>query len=288
MSSDIWEDLVSINARTSPVFEVLEAAATYRQGDTHTDWSSEGKGLEQALALDTYPLPKTEDREGYYGTHHFSYWASGFRDCRLLRECCSRQNVQLHDYLDFGCASGRVIRHFALHVKGVNVIGCDINRRHVDWVARYLPSSIRVFQNHSIPALPLPDNSLDLLSAYSVFTHIEAFETTWLMELRRILRPGGLAWITVHTEATWTDMEPGWPLYKALSKHPDFTLYKDRRGTLPGDRVVFRWRNDRSYSSNVFYTRDYIHKTWGRLFEIVEEHRRLPGFQDVVVLRKTL
>jgi SAM-dependent methyltransferase len=153
-------------------------------------------------------------------------------------------------------------------------------------VARYLPSSIKVFQNHSIPSLPLPDNSQDLVSAYSVFTHIEAFETTWLMEIRRILKPGGIAWITAHTEKTWQAMAQGWPLYQALGKHPDFAQYVEDRGELPGDRVVFRWHNDRSYSSNVFYSRDYIHRTWGRILEIAEEHHRHPGFQDVFVLRK--
>jgi hypothetical protein len=128
---------------------------------------------------------------------------------------------------------------------------------------------------------------VDLISAYSVFTHIEAFETTWLMELRRILRPGGIAWVTVHTERTWAQMAPGWPLHNAMSKHPDFQPYLAERGELPGERVVFRWRDDRSYTSNVFYTREYLYRSWGRILEVVEDHHRLPGFQDVVVLRKS-
>ena len=39
-----------------------------------------------------------------------------------------------------------------------------------------------VFQNHSIPTLPLPDASIDLITAFSVFTHMEGMETAWLME----------------------------------------------------------------------------------------------------------
>lgn len=287
MSNDVWEDLISLHTRDVPVFEALGPAAQYREADTHTDWSAEGPGIETALAQDTFPLPRTEDREGYYGPHHYSYWASGYRDSRLLRECCQRLGVQLRDYLDLGCASGRVIRHFATHVDDVSVTGCDINRKHVEWATKYLPTSVKVFQNHSIPTLPLPDNSVDLVSAYSVFTHIEAFELTWLMELRRILRPGGIAWLTVHTERTWKEMKSGWPLYQALSKHPDFAQYEQGRDALPSERLVFRWRNNQSYTSNVFYTRDYLRSTWGRIMEIVEEHHRLPGFQDVMVLRKT-
>lgn len=288
MRDEIWEDLISLNSRDVPTFETLGRASDYRATDTHTDWSSEGDGIDVASQKDTFPLPRTEDREGYYGPHHFSYWASGYRDSRLLRECCERLGVTLRDYLDFGCASGRVIRHFATHVGGVNVYGCDINRRHVEWVSAHLPESITVFQNHSIPSVPLPDNSLDLVSAYSVFTHLEAFETTWLMELRRILRPGGIAWITIHTERTWQEMKPGWPLYQALSKHPNFAAHEANRTDLPKDRLVFRWHNNKSYTSNVFYTRAYIRRNWGRLMDIAEEHHRLPGFQDVVVLRKPL
>jgi len=287
MNQSVWEDQIALNVRSDIDFDVLGPPAQYREGDQHTDWSKEGPGLESALKLDTWPLPRTEDREGYYGPHHFSFWASGYRDSRLLRECCERLGVQLRDYLDFGCASGRVIRHFAAHVPDVSVTGCDINRRHVDWVAAHLPPSIRVFQNHSIPVLPLPDESLDLVSAYSVFTHIEAFETAWLMELRRVLRPGGIAWVTVHTERTWQEMRPGWPLYKAMSGHPEFQDFLEERGDPPRDRMVFRWRQNQSYTSNVFYTRDYLQAHWGRIMEIVEDHHRLPGFQDVVVLRKS-
>jgi SAM-dependent methyltransferase len=279
----VWEDLISLNTRDVPTFDVLGPAAEYRVGDTHTDWSGE-PGIDEAVNEDPYPLPQTADREGYYGPHHFSYWASGYRDARLLRECRERLSVPLRDYFDFGCASGRVVRHFATHA-GVSVTGCDINRRHVEWVTRYLPC-VTVFQNHSIPSLPLPDDSQDLVSAFSVFTHLEAFETTWLMELRRILRPGGIAWITVHTDLTWRAAAPGWPLYEALVNHPDFAPYHESRGTLPTERLVFRSRGDRSYSSNVFYTRQYIERSWGRIFDVVEQHHRHPGFQDVVVLRK--
>ncbi|GAA1731101.1 class I SAM-dependent methyltransferase [Isoptericola hypogeus] len=281
--------MVSLHSRGLAQFEVLEPAGHYRDGDTHTDWSSEGPGLEAALERDTYPLPRTEDREGYYGGWHFSYWASGYRDARLLREACERLGVDLRGYLDLGCASGRVLRHLALDGDLSEVYGCDLNRRHVDWINRYLPAKAVAFQNHSIPSLPLPDNSLDAVSAYSVFTHIEAFETAWLMELRRVLKPGGIAWITLHSERTWAEMNDNWGLYKRLKHQPDFAPYvaHESRAELPEERMVFRWYADRSYSSKVFYHQDYVRRVWGRIMEIREEHHRLPKKQDVVILQKT-
>ncbi|MGI9607524.1 MAG: class I SAM-dependent methyltransferase [Acidimicrobiales bacterium] len=282
----IWEDQITLNSRNDASFETLAPAHEWRASDGHpTNWGAELRGLDASLARDTHPLPTTQDREGYFGPHHFSYWASGLRDLQNLEACAARLDAPTGTYLDLGCASGRVLRHAALESPTRRVIGCDINRRHVDWVTSYLPESILAFQNTSIPTLPLADASIDVVTAYSVFTHIEAIETTWLMELFRILRPGGFAWVTVHTQDTWTDMTPDWPLFSALKNHPDFP--EDQNASpLDGERVVFRWKNDRSYSSNVFYTWEYMRRVWGRIFDVVEEHRRLPVFQDVVVLRK--
>jgi SAM-dependent methyltransferase len=281
----VWEELVSLNPRGVADFDVLGAAAQYRATDAHPiDWSAED--FEEALARDVWPLPVTADREGYFGPHHFSYWASGHRDWRLLTEAAERLGTQPRDYLDFGCATGRVLRHAALDPRTRTVIGCDINRGHTDWIARHLPADIIAFQNHSIPSLPLPDDSLDVISAYSVFTHIEVFETAWLMELRRVLRPGGIAWVTVQSDLTWAAIEPGWPVYDALAPLDDFAPYVEERGALPQPRTVFRYRGDRSYSSHVFYSRDYVRETWGRILDVVEEHHRLPDVQDVVILRK--
>jgi SAM-dependent methyltransferase len=283
----VWEELISLNARGAESIDVLGPAAQYRATDADpTDWSGEGQALEDALARDTLPLPKTEDREGYFGPNHFSYWASGHRDWRLIREAAARLNVPVRDYLDFGCASGRVIRHAALDPTTERVFGCDINRRHTDWIAQHLPNKVVAFQNHSIPNLPLPDACLDVVSAYSVFTHIEVFETAWLMELRRILRPGGIAWLTVQTELTWNAMTPDWPVYDALKHFEDFAAIAANRSELPSPRTVYRWRGDRSYSSHVFYSRKYLRETWARIMPIVEEHHMLPSFQDVVILQK--
>lgn len=285
----IWENMVSLNSQSEPDFTVLEPAKHYwREDEKRAEFDSMDLGYEEALQHDTYPLPETKDREGYYGPHHFGYWASGFQDAQNLLAAAEQHGVSVERYLDMGCASGRVIRHYA-HIKhDIEVLGCDINRLHVEWCNTYLPDSIRVFHNHSIPSLPLADNSLDLVSAFSVFTHIEAFETAWLMELSRVLRPGGLAWITVHTEHTLTDMRETWPLWKPVMNHPDIGKLLDDQRRFTGDRLVVRWRSEQSYSSNVFYKTDYIKRVWGRFFEIVELRRRFPRFQDVLILRARL
>jgi len=280
-----WEDSITLNSAVEPTFEVLSPAASHFESDSRKGtWDT--LNFAKALKKDTYPLPMTKDREGYYGEDHFSYWASGLQDTQMLLEATATYNHKVESYLDFGCASGRVIRHFAIQHPEIRTCGCDINRLHVEWCNTYLPSNCIVFQNHSIPTIPLPDASLDLISAFSVFTHTDAMETTWLMEIVRLLRPGGLAWLTVHTDGTLHDMDKNWPLWKPTMDHPLATKLLDGKRNFDGDRIILRWHPDASYSSNVFYKQAYINKVWGRILNIVEFRRRCPNFQDVVLVQK--
>jgi SAM-dependent methyltransferase len=281
-----WEDMISLNSRTDAPGEVLGPARDYiEQNAGDVIWDYGRISLESALAVDTAPLPTTEQREGYYGSNHFNYWASGMRDACQIAEWLDARFIARDTFLDFGCATGRVLRHIKAATGFDEIMGCDINRSHVDWIGRHLPSSIKIFQNTSIPSLPLADASVDLVTAFSVFTHIETFDTTWLMELRRILRPGGIAWLTIHGNRTWRDITPAWPLYDPLSSHPDYLKYRTFRD-LPEDRLVFRWAGERSYSANVFYTESYIRQRWGRILTLKDVFPTLPFFQDVVVLQK--
>ncbi|RAO76975.1 hypothetical protein CA260_03445 [Dyella jiangningensis] len=284
MADITWEDMISINSRAETRGENVGIARDHLGQDTgEVPWDRSRIPLEAALEADTYPIPSTEQREGYYGPNHFNYWASGLRDYCQLMEWLERKGARHGSLLDIGCATGRLIRH--ANKDFPEVIGCDINRAHVDWVGRNLRRDIKVFQNTSVPTLPLPDNSIDVVTAFSVFTHIECFDTTWLMELRRILRPGGIAWLTIHEERTWREMTPAWPIYGALIDHPDYVAAKDSP-TLPNDRTVFRWHTERSYSSNVFYTQNYIKDIWGRILSVKDIFPAIPFFQEVVVLQK--
>lgn len=286
--ADIWENYICLNSGVDKRFETLAPAKHHAATDSRMNWWV-NLDYEAQVERDTFPLPCTEDREGYYGPDHFSYWASGLLDARMLMDTARQFGLtNPRAFLDLGCASGRVTRHTALEVPEMKTMGCDINRLHVEWCNSYLPTSITTFQNHSVPSLPLESNSVDIVAAYSVFTHIEAMETTWLMELRRILRPGGIAWITLHTEGTLKDMTPDWPLWKPVMDHPRAAQLFDKEGRdFIGDRLVLRWHSGRSYSSNVFYKAAYIRSHWGRIMEVADLRRRHPSFQDVVILRKS-
>lgn len=282
---DTWEDLISINSqRTLDTTPLGPIGGYLHQDDGQVAWDTELYPYQAAVERDPFPLPATADREGYYGDNHFHYWASGLRDLSQMARWARAHGQELGSLLDIGCASGRLLRHMRLQLGASTVLGCDINRLHVDWCCRHLPPGIGVFQNTAVPHLPLPDASLDLVSAFSIFTHVESFDTTWLMEIRRILKPGGVAWLTVHSERTWRELAPDWPLHPAVTSHPDYAAYRGAK-ELPRERLVFRWERNRSYSANVFYSESYIANVWGRIMPVVDWFPALPPYQDIVVLR---
>ena len=283
----IWENQVTIFSAVDKSFTTELPASCHEQNCPVLErWAD--LEYEDHLCKDVYSLPCTDDREGYYGSDHFSYWASGLRDSKLLlKEARSSGIKNPLTVLDIGCASGRLIRHLPFLLPDARILGCDINRLHVEFCNKYLHPSISAFHNCSVPHLQIEDSSVDVVTAYSVFTHIEAMETAWLMEIRRILRPGGLAWITIHTENTLKDLDEGWPMWNAVMNHPNAESLIDKNTRLfENDRLVLRWNADKSYSSNVFYKKDYVLSHWSRIMKILDIKRKLPEYQDVVLLIK--
>jgi SAM-dependent methyltransferase len=275
----------------------LPPPADLVQEDSWVDF--EGVELARSLAeyasRDPHPIPAPEDREGYFGDRHFDYWLLGLRDFLCVERLLGLHGAALapgHRVLDFGCASGRVLRHFLCQAEGLDVWGTDFDPLHVRWIERFLGPRPRVFTNHALPSLPLADASFELVCAFSVFTHIDDFEMAWLAELSRILAPGGFAYLTFHSEHTWSRLTPSDHLHQILVRDtsgsvPELRLGRDMfERPLPSERVVFFTRRDEPYGCNVFHTTDYVRSVWGRWLEVVEVVRGGHAPQDVVLLRK--
>jgi hypothetical protein len=69
--------------------------------------------------------------------------------------------------------------------------------------------------------------------------------------------------------------------------HPNAESLIDKNTRLfENDRLVLRWNGDKSYSSNVFYKKDYVLSHWSRIMKIHDIKSKLPEYQDVVLLVK--
>ena len=107
-------------------------------------------------------------------------------DIRDLGECAlKREKV-----LDLGCASGRLFEVF--QGKEVEYYGIDISESLIEIAKRLYPEA--KFQVADALNLPFSDNFFDKVYSISVLHNIpsENFQTQYLKEAKRVLKPGGL------------------------------------------------------------------------------------------------
>jgi SAM-dependent methyltransferase len=237
------------------------------------------EGRYRRVLRDPWPLPETENREGYCAGDHIAYWLSGLADYLKTSEAVARHGVTGGRFYEFGGGTGRVYRHFAAQSDAWEVWSSDFRMSSVRWSLAQFPPAVRVFANTSIPGLPLPDAAFDLVTAYSVFTHIDEAETAWLLELRRILRPGGIAYLSVHDEHTWRADE-------RLREMVCGSRGLAPESPLPEGKTVARWREDDPYSCNVLHSEGHLRSVWGRFFEILEIKPGWVGAQSAVICRR--
>ena len=251
-------------------------------------------GTAAAMERDTVPIPALEDRELYFPGQHLTYWLSGLHDLRMLERCVPASAFD--HVLDFGGASGRVARHAVQAYPHAQVTIAELNINYIDWVNRYFGPSVRAVKVSPYPHFPLADKSVTLCVGYSVFTHIDTYESAWLAEIMRVLADGGHAVLTIHSEHCWPQSETAWQqatphermLLDTLARSPGFADVYQPGDPMPFDRMAFDYTpNSIEHNCNVFMHTDYIRQVWGKWLEVVDILPRAHyGFQAVVVLRK--
>lgn len=172
--------------------------------------------------------------------------------------------------LDFGCGAGRVMGAFLDQAERAEFHGCDIDAESVAWMKANLSPPFHVFANTATPSrLPFDDDSLDLIYAVSVFSHLTDGWSGWLAELHRCLAPDGFLLATFLGEASSETVagEPWDPDQVAMN-----VLFPDQPWERGGPMVfVSEW---------------WLRAHWGRAFEL-ERHLPAthPSHQDWGVFR---
>lgn len=181
--------------------------------------------------------------------------------------------------LDFGCGSGRTLRHFADVADVAEFWGSEIHAPSVEWLAANLSPPFSFVLNDAVPPIALPPAKYDLIYALSVFTHLSTHWAGWLIEMHRLLKPGGLLLATVMSERM-SDVIAGEPWDE---QHVGMNVYEEGQGWDFGGPMVLHspW---------------WIEAHWGKLFEIEQiapffsaamPKRNPSDRQDLVIARKT-
>ena len=98
--------------------------------------------------------------------------------------------------LDFGCAWGRILRCFLKDCPADHLQGVDVDPMLIDAARASFPYC-RFDRIDPFPPTAFADGSFDLITAYSVFSHLaEHASLAWVQEFSRLLRPGGIMAVT--------------------------------------------------------------------------------------------
>ncbi|MBS0642693.1 MAG: class I SAM-dependent methyltransferase [Proteobacteria bacterium] len=230
------------------------------------------------------PLPPVAERHGHAGSDaDYLEWGRYEKDILLgfMRE--GLPSLDHLSIMDFGCSSGRILRHFyddaADH--GWALTGVDVSARRIEWMRRHWPRDIQVYTGTFLPHLPFESNSFDVIYGMSVFTHMKYLWDTWLLELRRVLKPGGMLIQSIHTEHAWRFFYDNNQQAWAQDALGPMILQHE---TMPSDFVYFGDLD----KNQVFWKREIALEFWSRYFRDV---RVLPpperySYQNWVIGRK--
>jgi SAM-dependent methyltransferase len=182
------------------------------------------------------------------------------------------------DILEWGFSTGRVLRHWRDLAPSARLWGCDIDAEAIGWGWGNLWPPVRVFQCSPAARIALPDDSMDLVYGISVFTHIATEPEAWLMELRRITRPGGHVFVSINDEHVWA----------RCGREPDFHIAKlcprlDFSRPMEDDFVA----QGLGIHAQSFWRTDAVRRRWSAFFEVVEiRPRMIDAVQAGVLLRR--
>lgn len=236
--------------------------------------------LKSSTVGEQFPLPPAHLRMGYAVDNDESFLHGGEVSASGLRAIMEEYGISLQhsvSVMDWGCATGRVLRWFAREAQDVEFWGVDQDEAALMWAKENLSPPFHFVTCTAYPHLPFADNKFGFIYGLSVFTHLEHFVDLWLMEMHRVLQHGGVAIFTIHDEHTvqffLENGRPPWmPDALALPE-----IVKHEITVIHGKH----W-----YETCTFFTGDYIQRAWGRYFQVLGIRPHSDGYQSAVVLRK--
>lgn len=227
---------------------------------------------------------------------HADYLESGELHASEMRSLCRRHGFDLTGslrVLDFGCGTGRVLRHLVDIATDGEAWGVDLRSSQIDWCRSQLSPPFHFLTSSTAPHLPFEDNYFDFVYGLSVFTHITDLDDAWLMELRRVTRPAGLVFLTVMDQfiigrvLAEESPTPYKDWFSADVEREDDLDAAFRAGAAELGRTTAMFAiGGETALANVFHDEAHIRRSWGSVFELLEIVPNVWYHQSAVILRK--
>lgn len=187
---------------------------------------------------------------------------------------------------DIGCSSGRVVRWFNdVAEAGTEVWGIDIDAEAIKWATQNIGAHINFMTNTTNPHLPFEDNYFNFLYGNSLFTHIGELSTAWLMEMRRVLKPGGVAIFTFNDCSSIRWLKERYENYADIPfKNPRMILEQlSERQISSYSKILI---NRSPWQLSVWYNQEYLKSYVKRVFSLDNVLEEFAAYQAAYVLRK--
>lgn len=233
-------------------------------------------------------LPPTPLRH-YYGLRDNRYvddlyLQTGRNDVTAMRRILAADGFDPmgQRILEFGCSAGRMLRHLEAEAAANEVWGADLHSAAIHWAQAHLSPPFHFVTTTTSPHLPFEDGYFGLVFAGSVWTHIGELDDAWLLEIRRILRPGGRLYLTISDETTLEEVARQQP------SHPSnghVAALDAATGMLARDWSAFVTRST-PWLQRVVYRRDAWVQKIARWMEPRAVCPRAYGWQTGVLLKK--
>ncbi|MGF1494432.1 MAG: tetratricopeptide repeat protein [Microcoleaceae cyanobacterium] len=240
-----------------------------------------------------FPLPP-KNLQFVFDENEDFYLESGKIQVSSLLELLQKQGISLKSgnrILDFGCAAGRMIRELVGFVETCEIWGVDISGDCIAWCKQNLSPTFHFFMGTTLPHLPFEDRYFDLIYAGSVFTHIDDLADAWFLELRRVLQPGGIAYVTIQekhliqkiqtnhgSHKDWLEKNNIWKRGQKSECIQKYIEYSQ------ADFAMFTLGRDTR--SLVFYDLDYFCQQRQPFFKVLEVRREAYYWQTAILLQR--
>jgi SAM-dependent methyltransferase len=235
------------------------------------------------------PLPPPRLRYKVAGTEDPDWFTHSGRmslaDLSRALAVIGRSIEEFSDVLEWGCGCGRILRHLPPPPPHRRIYGFDIDQEAISWVSVNLPW-VETSRTEGLPPLPYADASFDLIFNHSVMSHLDAsYQDAWLGELRRTLRPGGIATLSVHGRHAFQMFLDTFP--------PESLARTTHAANLHGRGIVFivtdQWTGDFPDFYHTSYNDvSYIFNHWARFLDVCcYIPRGALNYQDLIVLQRT-